>query len=252
MAYRALPILLSIFYAPFAHAGEPCNSDYEQEMHKARQALKHHHGGSRNLSTIIERLEYQSNDGEPLLSWFAKGWYGDDIDKIGFKTEGEYDFDASEFEEFEFQFLYKHTITTFWDLQFGLRHDIKPQRTFLTFGIEGLAPYWFDIDTAGFINNHGLLLRLEVEQNFNITTTTTLQPRIELNFATEDDTAANRGSGLNNTDIGIRIHYKARPSFTPYIGIEWTKIFSNTAKLHRLEGEKTENLSFLIGIHTFF
>ena len=40
----------------------------------------------------------------------------------------------------------------FLDLQAGLRYDFKPEpeRGFAVIGVEGLAPYWFEIDASAF------------------------------------------------------------------------------------------------------
>ena len=43
------------------------------------------------------------------------------------------------------QFLYSRAITTYFDLQGGLRSDLdsRPTRNWAAFGIQGLAPYFF-------------------------------------------------------------------------------------------------------------
>ena len=48
------------------------------------------------------------------------------------------------------QFLYDRAITTFFDLQGGLRSDIDshPTRNWAAFGIQGLAPYFFDLEVT--------------------------------------------------------------------------------------------------------
>ncbi|RME62821.1 MAG: copper resistance protein B, partial [Alphaproteobacteria bacterium] len=97
-----------------------------QDMAKAKRQLQRDSGGGALLFLQMERLEYQSNEGSPLLLWDAQGWYGGDIDKFWVKTEGEYNFDDDAFEEAEVQALYAHAIAPYFDLQAGVRHDFEP------------------------------------------------------------------------------------------------------------------------------
>ena len=57
------------------------------------------------------------------------------------------------------QFLYSRAITTYFDLQGGLRSDIdsRPTRNWAAFGIQGLAPYFFDLELTGFVSSQGHL-----------------------------------------------------------------------------------------------
>ena len=62
---------------------------------------------------------------------------------LWWSTEGERI--GGEFEDAEFTLLYGHYARRFWDLVVGVRHEIEPvSQSYLTFGIMGLAPYWFE------------------------------------------------------------------------------------------------------------
>ncbi len=124
------------------------------EMAKARAALKSGHGSQINSLILGERFEYQSNHGEALAVWEAQGWIGNDIEKFWVKTEGEYELDEGRFEEAEVQALYSRAVSPFWDLQIGVRHDIKPDpsRTYAVIGAQGLAPHWFELDGQLFLS----------------------------------------------------------------------------------------------------
>ena len=52
------------------------------------------------------------------------------------------------------QFLYSRAVTTYFDLQGGLRSDIdsRPTRNWAALGIQGLAPYFFDLEITGFVS----------------------------------------------------------------------------------------------------
>lgn len=61
----------------------------------------------------------------------------------------------------ELQLLYGRLIAPFWDAQIGLRLDVEygdhsPQtRAFPALGVQGLAPYWFELEPSIFISQAG-------------------------------------------------------------------------------------------------
>jgi hypothetical protein len=171
--------------APFAAAQNAADAYYDpQAMAAARAALKEHHGNQVNSLLIAERLEYLAADDEDALVWEAQGWVGTDMDKLWVKTEGEH-VDGEGTEEAELQLLYSRAVSPFWDLQAGARQDLQPSpnRSHLVIGAQGLAPYWFEVDTALFLSDEGKLsARLEAEYELRLTQRLILQPRIELNF----------------------------------------------------------------------
>ncbi len=92
-------------------------------------------------------------------------------------------------EEAETELLYSRNIASFWDLQMGIRHDFKPDpdRTFAAFGIQGLAPYWFEMEATAYLSEDGdLSAALEVEYDLLLTQRLILQPRLETGFALQE------------------------------------------------------------------
>ncbi len=257
--YMTVTALLLSSFVPLTTvvaAGKTADDYYGADaMAAARHAMKHHHGDQIVSFFSGERLEYASNEGTALTVWEAQGWIGKDISKFWFKTEGEYEFDDAVFEEIELQFLYSHAVSAFWDLQAGLRHDISPDpsRTFAVFGLQGLAPYWFEIDTSMFISHKGdVSARLEAEYELLLTQRLILQPRVELNLAFSDDQPRLSGSGLNDVEAGLRLRYEMVREFAPYVGINWSKAIGETANLVKQDGADTGSLSFVAGIRFWF
>ena len=84
--------------------------------------------------------EAQIRKGRDGFEWDAEGWYGGDIDRLWIKSEGEGEFGRS-IEKAEFQALYSHAVGPYFNVQGGLRYDIKPNpsRVYATIGFEGLA-----------------------------------------------------------------------------------------------------------------
>jgi len=212
-------------------------------------------GSGLNSLVLVDRLEYQTNEGDGLLQWDAQGWVGGDYNKLWVKTEGAYLFEENRVEEAEIQTLYSRAISPYWDLQVGARHDFAPgpSRTFGVIGIQGLAPHWFEIDAALFVSEHGdLEARVEAEYDFLITQRLVAQPRAELNFAFQDIAERGIGSGLSTAELGVRIRYEFEREVAPYVGISWSRAVGATANFARQEGENISSLSFVAGLRLWF
>jgi copper resistance protein B len=202
---------------------------------------------------VVDQLEIRTEDGRDTLVWDAEAWFGKDLHKFCIKTEGEYVSDRVE--EVELQALYSRAIAPFWDLQFGWRRDIRPTPAcdWLTFGLKGLAPYFFDIDVALFIGDSGRTsARLQVEYEAMLTQRLVLVPEIELNLYGKDDPATGIGSGLANIEVGLRLRYEIRREFAPYIGLNWTHLYGRTADFARAEGADIDDTQFVFGVSVWY
>jgi copper resistance protein B len=205
-------------------------------------------------SFLVDRVETRIRDGRDGFEWDAQGWIGGDIDKFWVKTEGEGAF-GEKLESAEVQALWSHAIDPWFDLQLGVRHDFRPdpQRTHLVLGIQGLAPYWFEVDAAAFLTNKGdVTARFEAEYDQRITQSLILQPRVEFDLAAQDVAELGIGSGLSTASAGARLRYEFIPEFAPYIGVEYERAFGDTADFRRADGEKAGGWSFLVGLRTWF
>ncbi|TAK02414.1 MAG: copper resistance protein B, partial [Candidatus Manganitrophaceae bacterium] len=135
----------------------------------------------------IEQFEYRIGE-EDKLSWEAQGWIGGDYNKIWLKTQGDHTIDK-ETKSAELQLLYSRTIAAFWDLQIGGRYDVRPDpsRGYAVLGIEGLAPYFFEVDAAAFVSNKGdASARVEARYDLLLTQRLIVRPSVELNFAAQE------------------------------------------------------------------
>ncbi|WP_380872043.1 copper resistance protein B [Sphingomonas sp. DBB INV C78] len=194
-------------------------------MAAARRQLQREHGGGLNHVLMIERLEARIGDGADAWLWDAQGWYGGDVDKLWVKTEGESEF-GGPLEQAEVQALWSHAIDPWFDLQLGIRTDLKPEpeRAHLVVGIQGLAPYWFEVDGALFLSDKGdLTARLEAEYDQRITQKLIVQPRAEIDLAAQDVPELGIEAGLSSIEAGVRVRYEFVPEFAPYIGVEYER-----------------------------
>ena len=256
---RALLGLLAGVAATSAAAQEPgaqADAYFDRDaMARAREALKSEHGGGSNWFLLAERLEYQTNDGAPALLFDGQGWWGTDRNKLWVKSEVERDFDAGAFEQAELQALWSRPISRFFDLQAGLRRDFArgADRTFGVLGVQGLAPYWFEVEAAIFVSGEGdASARFEAEYDLLLTQRLILQPRTELNFAIQDVEEAGVGSGLSTAELGLRLRYEIRRQFAPYVGVSWERAVGETADLARADAESVGAVSAVAGVRLWF
>jgi copper resistance protein B len=223
-------------------------------MAEARGLLREEHGSMETYKILVDQAEVKVRDGRDGYAWDGQAWYGGDLDKLWIKTEGEGAF-REEVEKAEVQALWSRAIDPWFDLQLGIRHDFRPdpERTHLVAGVQGLAPYWFEVDGALFLSNKGeLTARFEGEYDLRITQKLILQPRAEFELAAQDIPELGIGSGLSTAELGARLRYEIVPEFAPYIGIEYERAFGGTADFARARGEKAGGWSFLLGVRTWF
>lgn len=224
------------------------------EMAESRAQVQHHAGGQTNWFAMADRFELQSTDDEDALVWDAQGWIGGDINKLFVKTEGDYSFDESQVEDAEIQALWSRAVSTYWDVQAGLRYDIEPEgRAHAVAGVQGLAPYLFEVDAAAFLSEEGdLTARTEVEYELLFTQRLILQPRIEANFSAQDIPERELGTGLTDLDAGLRLRYEIKREFAPYVGFSWHRAFGDTADFIEASGGDKQSTAFVVGIRAWY
>jgi len=227
-----------------------------EDMAQARTALRHETGGTRRFYVQTDRLELRDQrDGEQALLWDMDAWYGGQINRIWLKSEAEFSLEEDEFEELDVQALYSRAISDYFDLQTGIRHDIEPDagRTHAVLGVQGEAPYWFEIDAALFLSDEGeVTAALETEYDFLLTQRLILQPRAELSWSAEEIPELGIGSGLGSVEAGLRLRYEIRRQFAPYIGVEWSRQLGETGDLAAAAGERTDNTALVAGLRIWF
>ncbi|MBB5684687.1 copper resistance protein B [Sphingobium boeckii] len=223
-------------------------------MAAARRAVYTEHGAFRGGRLLLDRLEHRTRDGRDGYAWEAEAWYGGDYDRLWLKTEGEGGFGGS-LESAEAQALWSHALDPWFNLQAGIRYDIRPKpgRAHLVIGIQGLAPYFFEIDAAAFLSDRGdLTARVEVEYDQRITNRLILQPRAEFNLAAQDVRAIGVGAGLSSIEAGLRLRYEFVPEFAPYLGISYERKLGNTAAFARAAGDDVGGSMFVAGLRAWF
>lgn len=223
-------------------------------MAAARAALREEHGAQLLSKVMVNTAEYAVGSGKDGYHWEAEAWFGGDINRAVLKTKGEGVIDG-DLEHAEVQALYSRAIGPYFDLQAGVRHDItpNPSRSYAVLGVEGLAPYWFEVEAAAFLSDKGdVLARLGASYDQLITQRLIVEPSVELNMSAQNIPAMGIGSGVSDVELGLRVRYEIRREFAPYVGISYARKIGNTADLARTSSAHVGETAFVIGIRTWF
>lgn len=158
-------------------------------------------------------------------NWDADGWIGHDYDKLWLRSEGEREDGHS---DLRFEAFWDHAFATWWDWQLGARHDAGSgaARDWLAFGLQGLAPYWFEVEATAYVGPAGRsAFRLRAEYELLLTQRWVLQPEVELNLYSRGDATREVRAGLSDAEFGLRLRYEVRREFAPYVGVTWQRRF---------------------------
>lgn len=220
---------------------------------ETRESLRHDMGGGRTLLLNADRLEWRSNNGEDVFAWEGFARYGGDYNRLWLETEGETLIDGGT-EAAELSLLYGRSISAFFDLRAGLRREIEPGSTAAAqIGVQGLAPYWFEIDANAYLSEEGdLSADFEAEYDLLLTQRLVLQPRFEAGFAFQDIAARDVGAGFTGLETGVRLRYEIKREIAPYIGVSWSKSLGETAAVARRAGEAEDTVSAVIGVKLWY
>jgi copper resistance protein B len=201
---------------------------------------------------LLDQLEWRDIDGNNGLFWDGQAWYGRDFNKLWLKSEGE---SVSGESEARVEALWDHVFARWWSVQTGVRHDLGegPGRTWAAFGMQGLAPHWFEVEATLYVGERGRTAAIfSGEYEVLLTQRLILQPKIELNLYGKDDPENGIGSGLSEGELALRLRYEIRREFAPYLGVTWTRSFGNTADLVRAAGRDASEVQVVAGLRIWF
>jgi copper resistance protein B len=209
---------------------------------------------TRSMASLrVENLEAVRTDGNTFVPYDLEARYGRTYDRTVLKAEG--NIDGGEIAEARTELLWGHAFAAFWDSQLGVRYDSGegPNRKWLAFGVEGIAPYWFEIEATAYLGESGRsALRLDASYDLLLTQRLVLQPRIEANIYGERDIERGLGSGLSDISAALRVRYEIRRELAPYFGIEWVRKHGETEDLARAAGDDPNDARLVAGLRFWF
>ncbi len=205
-------------------------------------------------AVMFERLEYSWVEDEADFSAFdgqlVWGW---DYDKFVITSEGEVE--EGTLHEQTSELLWRHALDAFWDSQLGVRYDsgVNKDQTWMTAGVQGLAPYWFEVSAMASLSSEGQsALDVEAEYELLFTQRLILQSRLEVSAFGKNDTERGVTSGFSSLAVGARLRYEFSRQFAPYLGLERQESLFNARDQAKGEGESTGDTLLVAGIRFWF
>ena len=223
-------------------------------MQPTRAALRREHGGGSFNQVMIDLAEIKIADGHTGYKFEADAWFGGDINRLVVKADGEGEFGEA-IDGVELKALYSRAIGPYFNLQGGVRQDlgVGPDRTHAVIGVEGLAPYWFEVDGYFYLSTEGeVRASASAEYDQRITQRLILQPKVEFDLSAQNIPELGIGSGLTSAEIGLRLRYEIVREFAPYIGIVHEAKFGRTADFARAAGDGPSSTNLVVGVRAWF
>ena len=228
----------------------PAVSDEDRAAAFPSELKGHHvHDNALNYFVLFDQLEWQTGNGASGASWDTKGWVGQDVNRLWFRTEGESE--SGRLESGEAHLFYGRKISRWWDVVAGLRQDVEPgpSQTWAAVGIQGLAPQWFEVEATAYVGASGRTqFRLETEYELLLTNRLVLQPLVEIQLHGKDDPERGVGAGLSSMETGLRLRYEIKREFAPYVGVVWDRKFFGTADYAKTAGESASSTKLVVGV----
>lgn len=205
----------------------------------------------------LDELEWRDTSAGAAAAWEGEGWYGGDDDKLWIRSEGEEGEQGEEgvgTDTARIEAFWDRIVSRWWSVQAGAREDFTggPSRSWAALGLEGLAPYWFNVEATVYVGDAGrTAARLWTAYDLLLTQRLILQPELEANLYGKSDPARQLGSGLSDLDAGLRLRYEFRREFAPYVGLVWQRLFGETADDARRRGYQLGEAQFTAGLRVW-
>ena len=209
------------------------------------------------LTKVMSEFKLKDAEEGTELEWEIDAWMGRDLSKFWLKSEGETAFSK---DKGNIELGYRHAVSAYWDQQWGIRRDLKSDseladRTWVSFGFTGTAPYFIDVDARLFLGESSstqLVIELEKEMMITQEWVLTLEADVIANGRT--NVLYEEGSGLAEVEFGVKLGYERNGNrkFQPFFGLTSTNKLGKTRDLVRESDEKPHNLSAILGLHSWF
>ena len=202
---------------------------------------------------LIDQLEAYDGRAGGAQRWDAEAWYGNDLNKLWLRSEG--DRRRGTLEEGDVEAFWNHAVAPYWSTQLGVRQDlgVGPGRSWAAFGVQGLAPYWFELEATGYVGQAGrTAARLRATYELLLSQRLILQPEAEVNLYGRNDPQRRIGSGVSDVQLGLRLRYEIRRQFAPYVGVNWVRRIGTTADYARQDHQPVFDPQLVAGLRLWF
>ena len=202
---------------------------------------------------LFDEFEWQNQRDDNVLAWDAHAWIGTDKNRALLRAEGERA-DGSTTEN-RLELLWLRPVSAYWDLVAGVRMDTEPEstRNYVGIGLQGLAPQWIEVEATVWAGESGqTAATLKLEYELLLSNRLILTPTVETDIYGEDDEENEIGDGVSAVKAGLRLRYEIRREFAPYVGVEWTGKFGDTADIARANDDAVRDAHLVAGLRCWF
>ena len=217
----------------------------------------HKHGTSLNSFWLMDQLEGANTDEGREIAWEGIGWVGSDLNRLWLRTKG-HALDES-LQRGRIEAVYGRAIHPWWDAVVGVRRDFGDfggggtPRNWAAFGVQGLAPYKFEVSATGYVGEGGETAAIvEVEYEMLFTNRLIANWGLEANWFGQTDPEEVIGAGLSTVEGGVRLRYEITRQFAPYVGFEREWSFGKTSDLRGLSSHSRTDNRWVIGLRFWF
>ncbi len=210
------------------------------------------HDNAIHAFLLFDQFEWRRGQHRNGLNWDSRGWIGRDRDRFWFRTEGQGD--DGRLGDAQLHLLYGRAIARWWEVVAGAHVDVRPgpAKSWVAVGIQGLAPYWIEVEATAYIGAGGrTYFRLEAEHELLLTNRLVFQPQVEIEIYGRSDPGRGLGRGLSSADLGLRLRYEIRREFAPYVGVTWHRTYLGTADAARAAGDDTRGARLTVGVRVW-
>jgi copper resistance protein B len=237
-------------YTPPADARNP---DYSQG-HSFALMPPHMMGNGIIYSVMFDRLEATNDDCKTSLGLRSVSWLGTDNNRVVLKLDSS----NTQLEQNTLTtgLAWRKPLSTFWNYDLGVQNDHengKPNQTWLAANINGIAPYWFNLDGTVLLGKSGLVgVVFEGSYDLRITQRLILDPSLSVKLYNKDDPDQEIGKGLSAGSFGLRLRYEVTRTFAPYISVEQNRYFGKTAHFYQMKDGTSNETIVSVGVRTWF
>lgn len=203
---------------------------------------------------LVEELEFVSGNEGQGANWSFLVTNGQDADKLWIRSQGLKTSRERLDPESSAEVLWWRSRSPFWGTLLGVRQDIgKGATTWLAAGVEGLAPYWFDVQLTGYAGDDGrIAARFKASYDVRFSNRLILSPQVESNIYSKPSRDRELGSGLSNVELSGRLRYELTRKVAPYVGFVWERAFSGTADFRRADAGPVTERRVVAGVRLWW
>ncbi len=203
---------------------------------------------------LVDELEFVSGNEGQGVGWTVLVTKGQDNDKLWLRSQGLKNSRDRLDAESSVEALWWHSKSPFWGTVLGVRQDLgKGATTWLAAGVEGLAPYWFDVQLTAYVGDDGRIAgRAKAGYELLFTNRLILTSQVETNLYSKRSVDRELGGGFSNVELSGRLRYELSRKFAPYVGFVWERALGGTAAFRRADRELTTERRVVVGLRLWW